>query len=278
LEAKFERTVRVGDAVLGGERLALIAGPCVIESRDQCLKIADRIKRITEELKVPFVFKASYSKSNRSSVRSFQGPGPEEGLEILREVKETLSVPVLSDVHCRSEVAPAAEVLDLIQIPAFLCRQTPLIEACACTGKPVNVKKGQFVAPEDTVHILEKFASFGGRQILLTERGTCFGYHNLVVDMRGILSMRAFGVPIVFDVTHSLQQPGGEQTSGDRASAATLARAAVAAGSDVLFIEAHETPEEALSDSTTMLPVSLLKTFVQDALPIREAFLKCSLE
>ncbi len=278
MQARFHKTIRVGDAVLGGETLALIAGPCVIESREQCLKIAETIKGVAGELRIPFVFKASYSKANRSSVRSFQGPGLEEGLEILREVRDTLSVPVLSDVHCRSEAAPAAEVLDLLQIPAFLCRQTPLVEACARTGKPVNIKKGQFVAPEDTSHVLEKFGSFGGTEVLLTERGTCFGYHNLVVDMRGILSMRSLGVPIVFDVTHSLQQPGGEQTSGDRAFAATLARAAVAAGSDVLFIEVHETPEKALSDSTTVLPVSLLKTFVEDVLPIREAFLKCALE
>ncbi|UCF79817.1 MAG: 3-deoxy-8-phosphooctulonate synthase [Candidatus Eiseniibacteriota bacterium] len=278
LEGKFEQSVRVGDVVLGGEKLALIAGPCVIESREQCLDIAEKIKLIAEELSIPLVFKASYLKANRSSVRSFEGPGLEEGLRILREVKEKLSLPVLSDVHCRSEAERAAEVLDIIQVPAFLCRQTKLLQACAATGKPVNVKKGQFMAPEDTVHILEKLASFGCREALLTERGTCFGYHNLVVDMRGILSMRSLGVPVVFDVTHSLQKPGGEQTSGDRSSAATLARAAVAAGSDALFIETHQTPESALSDSTTMLPLSLLKKFMQDVIPIREAFLECSLK
>ncbi|MCX5800526.1 MAG: 3-deoxy-8-phosphooctulonate synthase [Candidatus Eisenbacteria bacterium] len=267
----------MGDVIFGESQLALIAGPCVIESREHCLEIAGRIKLIADGLGVPFVFKASYSKANRSSVRSFRGPGLEEGLEILSAVRERIGVPVLSDVHCRSEVERAARVLDVIQVPAFLCRQTDLLLACGATGKPVNVKKGQFVAPEDTKYVLEKLASSGCRNVILTERGTCFGYHNLVVDMRGITTMRSMGVPVVFDVTHSLQRPGGERTSGDTAFAATLARAAVAAGSDALFVETHEKPDGAPSDSETMLPVSSLKRFLEDMIRIREAFLKCSL-
>lgn len=277
MKLKLEKKVRVGDAVFGGSQLALIAGPCVIESREHCLKIAERIKLIADALHVPFVFKASYLKANRSSVRSFRGPGLEKGLKILSAVKKEVGVPVLSDVHCRNEVKRAAHVLDMIQIPAFLCRQTSLLLACGSTGKPVNVKKGQFLAPEDTVFILEKLASSGCRNVMLTERGTCFGYHNLVVDMRGIMTMRSIGVPVVFDVTHSLQRPGGERTSGDRDFAATLARAAVAAGSDALFVETHEKPYRALSDPETVLPISSLKRFLEDMIRIREAFLECTL-
>jgi 2-dehydro-3-deoxyphosphooctonate aldolase (KDO 8-P synthase) len=276
LELKLEKEVRVGDVVFGGSKLALIAGPCVIESGEHCLKIAERIKLVADQLQLPFVFKASYLKANRSSVRSFQGPGLEKGLKILSAVKKKVGVPVLSDVHCQSEVKKAALVLDMIQIPAFLCRQTSLLLACGAAGKPVNVKKGQFLAPEDTKYVLEKLVSSGCRNVLLTERGTCFGYHNLVVDMRGIMTMRSMGVPVAFDVTHSLQLPGGERTSGDRAFAATLARAAVAAGSDALFVETHENPDSALSDPETMLPISSLRRFLEDMVRIREAFLRCS--
>jgi 2-dehydro-3-deoxyphosphooctonate aldolase (KDO 8-P synthase) len=277
LKPKLEKKVRVGDVVFGGTRLVLIAGPCVIESREHCLNIAERIRLIADELQMPFVFKASYLKANRSSIRSFQGPGLEKGLNILSAVKKKVGVPVLSDVHCQSEVTKAAKVLDMIQVPAFLCRQTSLLLACGASGKPVNVKKGQFIAPEDTRYILEKLASSGSRNVLLTERGTSFGYHNLVVDMRGIMTMRSMGVPVAFDVTHSLQLPGGERTSGDRVFAAALARAAVAAGSDALFVETHEKPDSALSDAETMLPLSSLKKFLEDMIRIREAFLKCSL-
>jgi len=277
LKPKLEKKVRVGDVVFGGTRLVLIAGPCVIESREHCLNIAERIRLIADELQMPFVFKASYLKANRSSIRSFQGPGLEKGLNILSAVKKKVGVPVLSDVHCQSEVTKAAKVLDMIQVPAFLCRQTSLLLACGASGKPVNVKKGQFIAPEDTRYILEKLASSGSRNVLLTERGTSFGYHNLVVDMRGIMTMRSMGVPVAFDVTHSLQRPGGERTSGDRVFAATLARAAVAAGSDALFVETHEKPDRALSDPETMLPLSSLKRFLEDMIRVREAFLKCSL-
>ena len=277
MKPKLEKKVRVGDVVFGGTRLVLIAGPCVIESREHCLNIAERIRLIADELQMPFVFKASYLKANRSSIRSFQGPGLEKGLNILSAVKKKVGVPVLSDVHCQSEVTKAAKVLDMIQVPAFLCRQTSLLLACGASGKPVNVKKGQFIAPEDTRYILEKLASSGSRNVLLTERGTSFGYHNLVVDMRGIMTMRSMGVPVAFDVTHSLQRPGGERTSGDRVFAATLARAAVAAGSDALFVETHEKPDRALSDPETMLPLSSLKRFLEDMIRVREAFLKCSL-
>ena len=277
MKPKLEKKVRVGDVVFGGTRLVLIAGPCVIESREHCLNIAERIRLIADELQMPFVFKASYLKANRSSIRSFQGPGLEKGLNILSAVKKKVGVPVLSDVHCQSEVTKAAKVLDMIQVPAFLCRQTSLLLACGASGKPVNVKKGQFIAPEDTRYILEKLASSGSRNVLLTERGTSFGYHNLVVDMRGIMTMRSMGVPVAFDVTHSLQRPGGKRTSGDRVFAATLARAAVAAGSDALFVETHEKPDRALSDPETMLPLSSLKRFLEDMIRVREAFLKCSL-
>ena len=277
MKPKLEKKVRVGDVVFGETRLVLIAGPCVIESREHCLNIAERIRLIADELQMPFVFKASYLKANRSSIRSFQGPGLEKGLNILSAVKKKVGVPVLSDVHCQSEVTKAAKVLDMIQVPAFLCRQTSLLLACGASGKPVNVKKGQFIAPEDTRYILEKLASSGSRNVLLTERGTSFGYHNLVVDMRGIMTMRSMGVPVAFDVTHSLQRPGGKRTSGDRVFAATLARAAVAAGSDALFVETHEKPDRALSDPETMLPLSSLKRFLEDMIRVREAFLKCSL-
>ena len=278
MKVKPEKKVRVGDAVFGGDRLALIAGPCVIESREQCLRLAEHIKKVADELRVPCVFKASYMKANRSSVRSFTGPGSEKGLKILESVRKKTGMPVLSDVHCRSEVKAAAEVLDMIQVPAFLCRQTSLLMECGAAGKPVNVKKGQFVAPEDTRYIVEKLVSSGCKNVLLTERGSTFGYHNLVVDMRGITTMRSLGVPVVFDVTHSLQRPGGERTSGDRDFAATLARAAVAAGSDALFVETHEKPDSALSDAETMLPASSLRQFLIDMIGIREAFLKCALK
>ena len=276
LEPTLEKQFSVAGVEVGGDKLALIAGPCVIESADACLRIADEVRRITGDLGMPFVFKASYLKANRTSARSFRGPGAERGLRILSEVKKTVGVPVLSDVHTTEEVEAAAQVLDVLQVPAFLCRQTQLVEACGRTGKPVNVKKGQFLAPEDTRYILEKLALSGAQQVLLTERGTCFGYHNLVVDMTGIATMRSFGVPVVFDVTHSLQRPGGERTSGDRGFAGTLARAAVAAGCDALFVETHDEPEKALSDAGTMLPLSELRSFLTDMTRLRQAYLACS--
>ncbi|MBN1503820.1 MAG: 3-deoxy-8-phosphooctulonate synthase [Candidatus Eisenbacteria bacterium] len=276
MESTFQRKFSVAGAEVGGEHLALIAGPCVIESAEMCLNLAQEVKRVAADLGLPLVFKSSYVKANRTSARSFRGPGLEEGLRILAEVRDKVGVPVLSDVHAVDEVEAAARVLDVLQVPAFLCRQSELVEACARTGKPVNVKKGQFLAPEDTRHILDKLSLAGAKRVMLTERGSCFGYHNLVVDMRGITTMRGFGVPVAFDVTHSLQTPGGERTGGDRRFAGTLARAAVAAGCDALFVETHHEPEKALSDSGTMMPLSELKRFLEDMVKLRRAYLACS--
>jgi len=276
LESTLERKFSVAGAEVGGNELALIAGPCVIESADSCLDVAREVKRIAGDLGIPLIFKASYAKANRTSVHSFRGPGLDEGLRILAQVRDKVGVPVLSDVHSVDEVAAAARVLDVLQVPAFLCRQSELVEACGKTGKPINVKKGQFLAPEDTRFILDKLALAGARRVMLTERGTSFGYHNLVVDMRGIATMRDFGVPVVFDVTHSLQTPGGERTGGDRRFAATLARAAVAAGCDVLFVETHRQPEKALSDAGTMLPLSELGSFLEDMKRMRQAYVASS--
>ncbi len=276
MASTFETKFRVAGAEVGGESLTLIAGPCVIESAESCVTIAREVKRVAGALGMPFIFKSSYLKANRTSAGSFRGPGLEQGLKTLVRVRDTVGVPVLSDVHAVDDVAAAAAVLDVLQVPAFLCRQSELVEACARTGKPVNVKKGQFLAPEDTRFILDKLAQAGARRVLLTERGACFGYHNLVVDMRGFPIMRSFGVPVVFDVTHALQTPGGEKTGGDRRFAATLARAAVAAGCDALFVETHRQPEKALSDAGTMLPLSELGGFLEDAAKIRRAYLACS--
>lgn len=238
--------IRIG----GGQPLALIGGPCAIESEKHALMTAERIAAIAAERRVPFVYKSSYDKANRSSIGGYRGPGLDEGLRILKKVRDTVGVPVLSDVHQVSEVGPAAEVLDVLQIPAFLCRQTDLILAAARTGKPVNVKKGQFLAPGDMRNIVDKILSTGSRSVLLTERGTSFGYHNLVVDMRGLQDMRVLGFPVVFDATHSVQLPGGagERSGGERKYVPALARAAVAVGVDALFMELHEDPDRTLPD------------------------------
>lgn len=243
--------VRVGTVTIGGGApLVLIGGPCAIEDEKHALMTAERLAMIAADKKVGFIYKSSYDKANRSSVRSYRGPGLTEGLRILKKVRDTLRVPVLSDVHQVSEVAPAAEVLDVLQIPAFLCRQTDLLLAAARTGKPVNVKKGQFVAPRDMKHVVDKLLSTGNRAILLTERGTTFGYNNLVVDMRGLADMRALGYPVVFDATHSVQLPGGagDRSGGERVYVPALARAAVAFGVDALFMEMHEDPDRTLAD------------------------------
>ena len=243
--------VRVGTVTIGGGApLVLIGGPCAIEDEKHALMTAERLAMIAADKKVGFIYKSSYDKANRSSVRSYRGPGLTEGLRILKKVRDTLRVPVLSDVHQVSEVAPAAEVLDVLQIPAFLCRQTDLLLAAARTGKPVNVKKGQFVAPRDMKNVVDKLVSTGNRAILLTERGTTFGYNNLVVDMRGLADMRALGYPVVFDATHSVQLPGGagDRSGGERVYVPALARAAVAFGVDALFMEMHEDPDRTLAD------------------------------
>jgi 2-dehydro-3-deoxyphosphooctonate aldolase (KDO 8-P synthase) len=243
--------VRIGRITVGGGRpLVLIGGPCAIESEKHALMTAERLAAITAEHRVPFIYKSSYDKANRSSVSSYRGPGLTEGLRILKKVAAEVGVPVLSDVHDVSEVGPAAEVLDVLQIPAFLCRQTDLLVAAARTGKPVNVKKGQFLAAADMKNVADKITSAGNAAVLLTERGTSFGYHNLVVDMRGLADMRALGFPVVFDATHSVQLPGGmgDRSGGERRYVPALARAAVAVGIDALFMEMHEDPDRTLPD------------------------------
>lgn len=252
--------------------LAVVAGPCVIETREKCLKLAKRLKDILQDLNLPFVFKASYDKSNRSSIHSFRGPGLEKGLEILAEVRSTLDIPVLSDIHYPEEVEPAAKVLDVIQIPAFLCRQTDLVVRAARTGKPVNVKKGPFMAPWDMKLVAEKILSTGNDNIIFTERGTFFGYNNLVSDMRSIVILKEIGYPVLFDATHSVQQPGGQGNSsgGERHMAEPIARAAVAAGADGVYLEVHEQPEKALCDSATVLPVDKLSPILEKLKQIRE--------
>jgi len=242
--------VRIG----GGARPVYIAGPCVIESRDFVVDVAGTVREIAERHGVPLIFKASFDKANRSSESSFRGPGEEAGLEALAEVKRTTGMPVITDVHHPEQAARVAEVVDALQVPAFLCRQTDLLHACGETGLPVNVKKGQFLAPEDMANAVAKIAATGNERVLLTERGSTFGYHNLVVDMRGLPTMRGFA-PVVFDATHSLQLPGGlgHATGGAREFHSYLARAAAGAGVDGFFVEVHPNPSEALSDATTQL-------------------------
>jgi 2-dehydro-3-deoxyphosphooctonate aldolase (KDO 8-P synthase) len=248
--------VTVGSIIIGeGHPLVLIGGPCAVEGEAFMLDVAARLRDITAKAGVPFIFKSSYDKANRTSIRSYRGPGLHEGLDILQKIKDTVGVPVLSDVHAVEEVGPVAEVLDVIQIPAFLCRQTDLVVAAARTGRPVNVKKGQFLAPWDTQNIVEKVRAVGNECVLLTERGASFGYNNLVADMRSLVIMRGFGVPVVFDATHSVQLPGGAGTasSGQREFVPHLARAAVGTGCDALFMEIHPDPDHAPSDGPNML-------------------------
>jgi 2-dehydro-3-deoxyphosphooctonate aldolase (KDO 8-P synthase) len=239
-----------GLTIGGGAPLALIGGPCAIEDERHALMMAERLQRITSDARVPFIYKSSYDKANRSSVHSYRGPGLKEGLRILARVKETTGLPVLSDVHEVVEVEPAAEVLDVLQVPAFLCRQTDLLLACGRTHRPVNVKKGQFLAPRDMGNVVTKIRTTGNEAILLTERGTSFGYNNLVVDFRGLPIMRGFGYPVVFDATHSVQLPGGagDRSGGERQYVQALARAAVSVGVDALFMEIHEDPDRTMPD------------------------------
>ncbi|RMG50169.1 MAG: 3-deoxy-8-phosphooctulonate synthase [Acidobacteria bacterium] len=251
---------RVGEVEIGGRDLFLIAGPCVIESEEHCLRMAEQIKRVAESLAVPFIFKASYDKANRSSLRSFRGPGLHRGVRILERVKRELDVPILTDVHETQQVPVAAEVVDVVQIPAFLCRQTDLLLAAGRSGRAVNLKKGQFMAPWDMHHAVEKVTSTGNHRVMITERGTSFGYNNLVVDMRSFPIMRRWGYPVVFDVTHSLQLPGGEgsRSGGLSEFIEDLARAGVACGVDGLFMEVHDHPERALSDGPNALALERL--------------------
>jgi 2-dehydro-3-deoxyphosphooctonate aldolase (KDO 8-P synthase) len=260
------RTFAVGPVMVGGEApLFLIAGPCVIEGEEHARKMAASIGEICAELSVPFIFKASYDKANRSSLSSYRGPGIENGLPILARIQKETGAPVLTDVHSVDEIGPAAEVCEVLQIPAFLCRQTDLLVAAGKTGRAVNVKKGQFLSPFEAVHVVEKVASTGNEKIILTERGTSFGYQNLVVDMRSFPILRKLGYPVVFDVTHSVQLPGGgEKSSGGQPEfIETLARAGTAAGVDGLFLEVHDDPERALSDGANALPLGELRPLLQ---------------
>lgn len=252
--------------------LVFIAGPCVIESYESCLKLAEKMKIVFESQKISFIFKASYDKANRTSVNSYRGPGVKEGMKILSDIKKRLDIPVLSDVHCKEDIPTVAGILDVIQIPAFLCRQTDLILSAGKTGKPINIKKGQFLAPWDMKAVVEKIQSTGNEDILLTERGTCFGYNNLVSDMRSLVIMRELGYPVIYDATHSVQLPGGQgnASGGERNMVAPLARAAVATGCDGVFLEVHETPEKALSDASTMLPLKDLSVLLKQVLEIHK--------
>jgi 2-dehydro-3-deoxyphosphooctonate aldolase (KDO 8-P synthase) len=268
------RQVLVGNVLFGGSApFALIAGPCVIESRDHCRRHAETIDRICRKAAVPLVFKCSFDKANRTSGKAFRGPGIDDGLAILGEIRRDLGIPVLTDVHEREQCAAAGEVVDCLQIPAFLCRQTDLLLAAAATGRAVNVKKGQFLAPDDIPNVLGKVLASGNSNVLVTERGTSFGYRTLVVDFAGFPTMRAFGQPLVFDATHSVQRPGGAGTStgGDRTKVPFLARAAVACGVDGLFLEVHEDPDHAPSDGPNMLRLGDLPALLDDLRRIQDA-------
>ena len=264
-------TVRVADFEIGaGNPLALLAGPCVLESLERCLYIGRTIRDITRRLGIPYVFKASFDKANRSSFNGFRGPGLIKGLEMLQTIKDELGVPIITDIHTEAQAAPAAKVADILQIPAFLCRQTDLLYTAAQTGRVINVKKGQFLAPKDMRNVVDKLLEGGNSNILLTERGASFGYNNLVVDMRSFPIMRSFGYPVVFDATHSVQLPGGAGTSsgGNREYVEYLARAAVGAGVDALFMEVHDNPEEALCDGPNSVYLDKLEDLLKDALAI----------
>lgn len=261
------KEVKIGNLTVGGGKgLFLLAGPCVIEDPERTLMIGRRTKEICDRLGIPYIFKASFDKANRSSYSSFRGPGLEEGLKILAHIKKELQVPVVSDIHSVEQIEPAAEVLDVLQIPAFLCRQTDLVYGAAKTGKCVNVKKGQFMAPKDMINVLKKMEEAGNENLMLTERGASFGYNNLVVDMRSFPIMRDFGYPVIFDATHSVQLPGGAgaKSSGQREFVPFLSRAAVGAGVDGLFMEVHDNPEEALSDGPNMVRLDDLEAILRD--------------
>lgn len=253
--------IEIGKIKIGDQLpFVLIAGPCVVENEKLTLNTAEEIKKITDQLKIPYIFKSSYKKANRTSIKSFAGLELNDAVKILKKVKESFDLPILTDVHTEQEIEIANEIADILQIPAFLCRQTELLIAAGKTGKVVNVKKGQFLAPEDMKHVAEKIETTGNKKILLTERGTTFGYHNLVVDMRGLEIMKSIGYPVVMDATHAVQIPGqGDVSGGERKFIATLAKAAAAVGIDGLFLEVHPEPDKALSDAASQLPLSSLK-------------------
>ena len=263
-------SVKVGNIEFGGGQLVLMAGPCVIEGYERSLKIGKRIKEIADKLGMPYIFKASFDKANRSSIKSFRGPGLVEGLKILAAIKSELNVPIVTDIHESFQAESVAEVADILQIPAFLCRQTDLLTAAARTNKVVNVKKGQFLSPIEMKNVVTKLEESGTQKILLTERGTSFGYNNLVVDLRGLPIMRGFGYPVIFDGTHSVQLPGGAGTtsSGQREFVPYLTRAAAAVGIDGLFLEVHDKPDEALSDGANMISLDNLESLLKNVLEI----------
>ena len=267
--AQIGQNIRIGE----GQPLALIGGPCVIESESSTLKMAEEIRKVCDRLKVPFIFKSSFDKANRTSINSFRGQPIDRGLSILQRVKEEVGVPVLTDIHLPDQAAIAAEVVDILQIPAFLCRQTDLLLAAAATGKTVNVKKGQFLAPWDMKNVVTKLEESGHHKIMLTERGTSFGYNTLVVDFRSLPQMRALGYPVVFDATHSVQMPGGQgsRSGGQREFVPYLARAAAAIGIDALFMEIHEDPDNALSDGPNMIPLAKLEAVLQEIISVRQS-------
>ncbi len=258
----MDQIFKVDQVTIGkGAPLAIIAGPCVIEDWETTFKTAAFLKALTDKLGMPLIFKASFDKANRTSIQSYRGPGLEKGLEMLARIKSELGVSVISDVHEVGQVDAAAGILDVLQIPAFLCRQTDFLLTAAKSGKPINIKKGQFLAPWDVTNILDKIRSTGNHNIALTERGTMFGYNNLVVDFRGIPIIQSFGCPLIFDATHSVQLPGGAggSSGGQREHAPTLAKAAVAAGADAVFLEVHPNPDEALCDGPNSLPLNVLE-------------------
>ena len=270
-----ERTAKVGDLALSSDTLFLLAGPCVIESEDLCRRVAEQALTIADRLKIPYVFKASYDKANRTSGQSYRGVGMDRGLEILARVRGEFGVPVMSDVHSPEEAEEAGQVLDCLQVPAFLCRQTDLVQAAAHHGKSVNLKKGQFLAPWDMKNVVAKAVEVSAKNILVTERGVSFGYNRLVADMAGLPVLAEIGFPVVFDATHSAQQPGGKGTAtgGDRTAAALLARAAVAAGADGLFLEIHPDPDKALSDAANSLALVDLEELLTQCLAIKAAIM-----
>jgi len=269
---KLMHKVVLGSIVFGDPRkLILIGGPCVIEDEKSTFKLAEKISKIARELKTPYVFKASFDKANRSSIRSFRGPGLEKGLKILARVKKEFKLPILTDFHSAEQAGPVAEVADILQIPAFLCRQTDLLFAAAATGKIVNVKKGQFLSPWEAKNMIHKLEEVGCKKILLTERGTSFGYNNLVNDFRAIPIMRGFGYPVVYDATHSVQVPGGKGTASGGMSEfiPTLARCAVVAGADAVFMEIHENPDKALSDGPNALALTQLEPLLKKLIALK---------
>ncbi len=266
---------QITDSLFIGDdcKLTLIGGPCVIESEDFTLKMAEEIRKVCDRLNISFIFKSSFDKANRTSISSFRGQSLEQGLEILQKVKDKIGVPVLTDIHDSHQAAPVAQVVDVLQIPAFLCRQTDLLLAAAATGRAINVKKGQFLAPWDMKNVVKKLEAGGAKNILLTERGTSFGYNTLVVDFRSFPQMRELGYPVVFDATHSVQMPGGQgnKSGGQREFVPYLARAAAAVGIDALFMEVHENPDMAPSDGPNMVPLAQLESILKGIVSVRDA-------